>query len=211
MAGVMSVPVLGACVDFPSTAEKLAHTVLIKLCANPGGVGQFGWCFLFKQLPYPPGTSWWADCCSSSSNMSWRLNPLGTLKSTLVSKVPNKFSDKDCIFVSFMCNLPSLLFLTLKDKVTKTLPYSLGCESLRPYWMEPLQSFLLVWGTSHLKSGKKVYKRKLLCKVRGKNTSVANVCSWNTSRTELMANTWYHSSWFVRLHQLRACRMAKSR
>lgn len=65
-----------------------------------------------------------------------------------------------------MCNLPSLLFLTLK--VTKTLPYSLECEILRPYKIEPLQKFLLVWGSSLLKSGKKIYKRKPLGKVWGK-------------------------------------------
>lgn len=70
---VISVPVLGACVDFPITAEKVAHTILIKLCANPGGVGWLGWCFLFEQLSHPPGTSWWADCCSSSTSLCWRL------------------------------------------------------------------------------------------------------------------------------------------
>lgn len=76
-----------------------------------------------------------------------------------------------------MCNLPSPLFLTLKDKVTKTLPYSLECEILRAYWMEPLQNFLLVRGTSHLKSRKKVYKRQVICKLWGEKAPQFQICA----------------------------------
>lgn len=141
---LISVPVLGACVDFPIIAEKLAHAILCKpsyvhiqeVLDSLGGVSCLSSCHIFQGLSGEQTAVAVAVICPEDQN------PLGTLKNTIVSKVPNKFSNKDCIFASFMCNFTSLLFLIVK--VTKLLLYSLECEILGAYWMEHLQNFLRV-------------------------------------------------------------------
>lgn len=143
---LISVPVLGACVDFPIIAEKLAHAILCKpshvhiqeVLDSLGGVSCLSSCHIFQ------GLSGEQTAVAVAVIRPEDQNPLGTLKNTIVSKVPNKFSNKDCIFASFMCNFTSLLFLIVKDKVTKLLLYSLECEILGAYWMEHLQNFLRV-------------------------------------------------------------------
>lgn len=166
-AWMISVLVLGAYVDIPITAGKLAHTMSWLSCVQIQEMldSCVGGLFLFKKLLL----SCLRSCCHILQGIrgehadvalavihpeAW--NTMGNLKNPLISEVPNAFLNKDYILASHAQNL----FLALKDDEShKDFTLLTGIKNSRSSlgWTLPtqdiltsqLQNFLLVWGTSH--------------------------------------------------------------
>lgn len=193
--GVISVPVLGACVDFLITAEKLAHTVLYKsscvqiqeVLDSLGGVSCLSSCRILQGLS--------GEQTAVAVIHPEDQNPLGTLKNTIVSKVPNKFSNKDCIFclIYVQLRLPPISDPQRQSHKDPALFTGIwNSRSLLDGTFTKLPSSLRHFPFK--KVGRKLTKEIYFVKFGGKKSPLLQIYAVEIQWTQLIANTWYNSS-----------------